>query len=56
MAASVKTENLTNNHNNTPENIPRRHSIPIIYTRGTNYDVGYDVVKFNYLFIFFSLS
>uniref|UniRef100_A0A182IPH6 Peptidase C45 hydrolase domain-containing protein n=1 Tax=Anopheles atroparvus TaxID=41427 RepID=A0A182IPH6_ANOAO len=24
-------------------NIPRRQSIPILYTRGTHYDVGYDV-------------
>lgn len=28
------------------KNIPRRQCIPIIYTRGTNYDVGYDVVSF----------
>lgn len=25
------------------KNIPRRQAIPIIYTRGTHYDVGYDV-------------
>lgn len=29
----------------------RRQSIPIIYVRGTHYDVGYDVVrKWNLLF------
>lgn len=28
------------------ENIGRRHSIPIIYTRGTYYDVGFDVVQY----------
>lgn len=29
----------------------RRQSIPIIYVRGTHYDVGYDVVrKWNWLF------
>lgn len=27
------------------QNIPRRQCIPIIYTRGTHYDVGYDVVS-----------
>lgn len=28
----------------------RRQSIPIIYCRGTHYDVGYDVVSTNILF------
>lgn len=26
------------------KNIPRRQSIPILYTKGTHYDVGFDVV------------
>lgn len=25
--------------------MPRRQCIPIIYTKGTHYDVGFDVVK-----------
>lgn len=33
------------------KNIPRRQCIPIIYTRGTHYDVGYDVVS-SFLFDF----
>lgn len=28
------------------KNIPRRQCIPIIYTTGTHYDVGFDVVRF----------
>lgn len=34
--------------NNPPpfgENIPRRQCIPILYTRGTHYDVGFDMVR-----------
>lgn len=27
------------------EHLPRRHCIPILYTRGTHYEVGYDVVN-----------
>lgn len=26
------------------KNIPRRQCIPILYTKGTHYDVGFDVV------------
>lgn len=33
--------------------IPRRQCIPIIYTKGTHYEVGFDVVK---LFFAFSLT
>lgn len=36
----------------TPRNIPRRQCIPILYTRGTHYDVGFDVV--NIFWNFFS--
>lgn len=28
-----------------PTNIPRRQCIPILYTRGTHYDIGFDVVN-----------
>lgn len=38
------------------KNIPRRQSIPILYTKGTHYDVGFDVVIMpiysNYFIIF----
>lgn len=27
------------------KNIPRRQSIPILYTKGTHYDVGFDMVN-----------
>lgn len=27
-----------------PTHMPRRQCIPIIYTKGTHYDVGFDVV------------
>lgn len=27
------------------EHIPRRQCIPILYTRGTHYDVGFDMVR-----------
>lgn len=27
-------------------NIPRRQCIPILYTKGTHYDVGFDTVSF----------
>lgn len=30
------------------ENIGRRSSIPILYTRGTHYEVGFDVVGQNF--------
>ena len=30
---------------NKGENIGRRNSIPVIYTRGTHYEVGYDIVS-----------
>jgi len=29
---------------------PRRPSVPIIYTRGTHYEVGYDVVSYTAAF------
>lgn len=28
------------------KNIPRRQAIPILYTRGTHYDVGFDMVSY----------
>lgn len=28
------------------KHIPRRQCIPILYTKGTHYDVGFDVVRF----------
>lgn len=34
----------------TVKNIPRRQCIPIIYTRGTHYEVGFDVVLITILF------
>lgn len=37
----------------TVKNIPRRQCIPIIYTRGTHYEVGFDVVLITFLFLFF---
>lgn len=30
---------------NGAKNLPRRQCIPIIYTKGTHYDVGFDVVS-----------
>lgn len=38
------------------KNIPRRQCIPIIYTRGTHYDVGFDVVITFLLYLHKSLS
>lgn len=29
----------------TAKNIPRRQAIPVLYTRGTHYDVGFDMVS-----------
>lgn len=29
------------------KHIPRRQCIPILYTKGTHYDVGFDVVIFD---------
>lgn len=37
----------------TVKNIPRRQCIPIIYTRGTHYEVGFDVVLITFLFFLF---
>lgn len=37
------------------KNIPRRQSIPILYTKGTHYDVGFDVVRFFSIDFFFVL-
>lgn len=28
------------------EELARRHCIPIVYTRGTHYEVGFDVVSY----------
>lgn len=33
------------------ENIGRRNCIPILYTAGTHYDIGFDTVSFIFLFI-----
>lgn len=34
------------------KNIPRRQAIPILYTKGTHYDVGFDVVIYiRFLFL-----
>lgn len=30
---------------NKTKDIGRRQAIPIIYTRGTHYDVGFDIVR-----------
>lgn len=27
------------------KHIPRRHCIPVLYTTGTHYEVGFDMVK-----------
>jgi hypothetical protein len=35
------------------EKIGRRNSIPILYTRGTHYEVGFDVVSQSYAFMVF---
>lgn len=37
------------------KNIPRRQAIPILYTRGTHYDVGYDVVSRTRIIVLFYL-
>lgn len=30
------------------QDIGRRHAIPVIYTRGTHYDVGFDIVRIQF--------
>lgn len=47
MNGTTKTEKLQPHG----KHIPRRQCIPILYTKGTHYDVGFDVVI---LFIFLS--
>lgn len=38
------------------KHIPRRQCIPILYTRGTHYDVGFDVVIYQFSWAVFALS
>lgn len=35
-----------NGSNSFGKHIPRRQCIPILYTKGTHYDVGFDMVRF----------
>lgn len=37
--------NGTKSETTGAQNLPRRQCIPIIYTKGTHYDVGFDVVS-----------
>lgn len=38
------------------KNIPRRQCIPILYTKGTHYDVGFDVVILTNYFVIFQIK
>ena len=39
-----------------PEELGRRNAIPIIYTSGTYYEVGFDVVSTNIIFLCLNYS
>lgn len=41
--------------NQTEEDIGRRQAVRIIHTRGTHYDIGFDIVRIQLFFFFFSI-